>query len=319
MNNLEKIEKAKAVLLSMQRHSWEQGVAAQAFFEIGDPVTGILLAREAVHRQSADGRLALMQPDDSLDPGANGGPVLTAYELTGDPYFRQAAEKMAAYFLQHAPRRPDGILHHTHKGRWTLLDGIYHLAPFLAQAGYPEEAVHQIRGFRQIHFHPEKGLYLQMWDDDRQAFTRPLAWGGAHGWMAGALARVIGLLPARMDAEQAELAGYLAELLDGVLIRQRSDGLFHDILDDPSTFVETTAALMIAYAIFRGVQSGCLGCRYLAPAEHMLAAALAKVDEDGFVHGACGAPSFDFEGTSAEAQAFLLLAEAAHRDLGVAD
>lgn len=315
MNTLEKIEKAKAVLLSMQRHSWEQGVAAEAFFEIGDPTAGILLAREAVHRQSADGRLALTQANDSLDPGVNGGPVLRAYALTGEAYFQQGAARMADYFLQRAPRRADGILYHTQTSRWTLLDGIYHLAPFLAQAGYPAEAVKQITGYHQIHFLPHKKLYAQRWDDERQVFGRADCWGGAHGWMAGALVRTLLWLPAAMRAEQRLLAGYLAELLDGVLAHQRPDGLFHDVLDDPNSFVETTAGLMLAYATFRGVQSGWLEARYLPAARRMQAAALAEVDEHGLVHRACGAPSFDFPGFSAEAQAFLILAEAAARDL----
>jgi rhamnogalacturonyl hydrolase YesR len=311
----EKIEKAKAVLLCMQRHSWEQGVAAEAFFEIGEPATGILLAREAVHRQSADGRLALTQANDSLDPGVNGGPVLRAYALTRDDYFKQGAERMLDYFLQRAPRRADGLLYHTQSGHWTLLDGIYHLAPFLAQAGHPAEAVQQLAGYHQLHFLPHKQLYAQQWDDDRQAFGRADCWGGAHGWMAGALARVLPLLPAGMSADQRLLAGYLAQLLDGALAHQRPDGLFHDVLDDPNSFVETTAALMLAYASLRGVQSGWLDRKYLAPALRMRAAVLAKVDAHGLVQAACGAPTFDFSGTSAEAQAFLLLAEAAYRDL----
>ncbi len=315
MNSFAKIEKAKAALLAMQRHSWEQGVAAEAFFEIGDSETGILLAREAVHRQSADGRLALTQSNDSLDPGVNGGPVLRAYALTGEEGFQKAAQRMADYFLLRAPRRADGVLYHTQKGAWTLLDGIYHLAPFLAQAGHPTEAFGQIAGYHQIHFLPHKQLYAQQWDEERQAFGRADCWGGAHGWMAGALARTLPLLPASMSAEQRLLAGWLAELLDGVLPHLRPDGLFHDVLDDPNTFVETTAALMLAYAAFRGVQGGWLDGKYLPPARQMHAAVLAKVDDHGLVHDACGAPTFDFPGFSAEAQAFLILAEAAARDL----
>jgi unsaturated rhamnogalacturonyl hydrolase len=315
MTNAEKIEKAKAVLLSMQRHSWEQGVAAQAFFEIGDPAMGLLLAREAAHRQSTDGRLALTQPNDSLDPGANGGPVLTAFELSGDPFYQQAGARMAHYFLQDAPRRADGILYHTQTGHWTLLDGIYHLAPFLAQAGYPAEAVRQIDGYHRLHFIPARRLYYQAWDDERQTYTRPVCWGGAHGWMAGALARTLRLLPPGMTAERRQLGAWLAELLDGVLPYQRPDGLFHDMLDDSSSFVETTAALMLAYAIYRGVQSGDLDPRYLPAAERMRSAGFERVNELGLVQGAAGAPSFDFPGFSAEAQAFLLLAEAAYQDL----
>jgi unsaturated rhamnogalacturonyl hydrolase len=318
MTNSEKLEKAKALLLGMQRHSWEQGVAAQAFFECGDSATGILLAREAAHRQAPDGRLALMDAGDSLDPGANGGPVLAAYALTGEEVFRRAAEGMAGWFLQRAPRAADGTLYHTTTGAWTLVDGIYHLAPFLAQAGCPQEAVKQIQAVHRIHYLPEKRLYAHCWDEEKGAFRRAACWGGAQGWMAGALARTIAYLPADMGAEKELLSAYLRQLLDGCLAHQRADGLFHDVIDDPATFVETTAALMLAYAIYRAVGGGTLARGYLSAADRMRAAAWAQVDELGCVQGAAGAPSFDFPGFSAESQAFLILMEAAFNDLQTA-
>ena len=37
----------------MQRYSWEQGVAAQAFMEMGETGTAILLAREAAAEADA--------------------------------------------------------------------------------------------------------------------------------------------------------------------------------------------------------------------------------------------------------------------------
>ena len=40
-------EKVKRALLAMQRHNWEQGVAAQAFLEAGDNDLAIAMAAEA--------------------------------------------------------------------------------------------------------------------------------------------------------------------------------------------------------------------------------------------------------------------------------
>ena len=58
-----------------------------------------------------------------------------------------------------------------------------------------------------------------------------------------------------MGQEKAKIKGYIKELVDAFLIIQRSYGLFHDIIDDPSTFVETNSAQMLAYTIFRGVKA----------------------------------------------------------------
>jgi len=46
-------------LLGMQRHAWEQGVAAQAFLESGETDLVVVMAREAVLRQLPDGRLGM--------------------------------------------------------------------------------------------------------------------------------------------------------------------------------------------------------------------------------------------------------------------
>ena len=86
------------------------------------------------------------------------------------------------------------------------------------------------------------------------------------------------------------------------------------MLDDPSTFVETNAAQMFAYAIYRGVKGGWLPPSYLAPADRMRQAAHAKVDLFGLVQGVCGASNLDRSGTATEGQAFFLLMEAACRE-----
>ena len=73
------INRVRLALLAMQRQSWEQGVAAQPFPELGDTSLVILMAKEAVLRQSEDGRLAIIGANHAVtDPGANGEPLLYA-------------------------------------------------------------------------------------------------------------------------------------------------------------------------------------------------------------------------------------------------
>ena len=118
-----------------------------------------------------------------------------------------------------------------------------------------------------------------------------------------------------MNSEKRQLIGYAKEVLEGCLAHQREDGLFHDIVDDPATFVETNLAQMLAYTIYRGVTGGWLKPDYLEHAHAMRAAARGKVDQHGLVQGVCGSPRFDHPGTAAEGQAFFLMMEAAARDL----
>jgi unsaturated rhamnogalacturonyl hydrolase len=67
---------------------------------------------------------------------------------------------------------------------------------------------------------------------------------------------------------------------------------------------------MLAYTCFRGTREGWLPASCRAAAERLRAAALAKVDAEGYVRGVCGSPTFDRPGTATEGQAFCLLMEA---------
>ena len=308
------IERVKGALLAMQRHSWEQGVAAQAFLELGETDMVVLMAKEAVVRQQADGRLGVVGTNHAVtDPAANGQAVHYAAQVTGDPSLQAAADRMLDYLLHAAPRTPQGTLHHITTKPQVWIDSMYMAPPFLAVAGHPQEAVRQIEGFRDLLWIPQKRLYAHQWDDGRQAFERADCWGVGNGWTAAGIARVIGALPSDMAGERARLAGYAMDLVDSCLAHQRSDGLYHDVIDDPATFVETNLAQMLAYTIYRGIYDGWLDASYREHAHCMRQAAHDQVDAYGLVQGVCGAPHFDRPGTAPEGQAFFLLMEAAYR------
>jgi rhamnogalacturonyl hydrolase YesR len=128
--------------------------------------------------------------------------------------------------------------------------------------------------------------------------------------------RVIRSLPAARDQDRRQLIGMLRDMLDDCLSYQRANGLFYDEPDDPSTYVETDLASMLAYTIYESVRGGWLPQIYLPAADRMRAAVRAKVDRLGFVEGIAGAPRFDRPGVSTEGQAFFILMEAAARKAG---
>jgi rhamnogalacturonyl hydrolase YesR len=303
-------------MLAMQRRAWEQGVAAQALLELGETDLVILLAKDAAVNQKKDGRLGLNEGDRPVtDPASNGEAVHFAASETGDPVLREASDRMLNFLLYRAPRTREGIIYHNYIENMIWVDAFYMAPPFLAVAGHPEEAVRQIEGYRKILLDPGKKLYYHIWDDDRQKFERKLFWGVGNGWAAAGMTRVIRILPESMSADRERLIKYVRELIDACLVYQCEGGLFHDILDDPSSFVETNCAQMIAYSIYRGVKGGWLNRSYLTGADRIRRAVHRKVDNFGLVQGVCGAPNFNRPGTATEGQAFFLLMEAAYRDL----
>ncbi|WP_211228357.1 glycoside hydrolase family 88 protein [Paenibacillus pinihumi] len=308
------MEKVKRAMLGMQRQSWEQGVAAQSLIESGYEDDALLLAHDAVVRQDQSGRLGVTGDEKAVtDAASNGEPVLFAYNRTGDEKYKQAALQMADYLLHTAPRAENGALSHLNHKSQVWVDSFYMAPPFLSAAGHHEEAVAQIERFRELLLIKDKGMYGHIWDDGEKRFQRADCWGVGNGWAAAGLVRVIRSLPETMSADKQRLIGYLNELLEKCMRYQRDDGLFHDVLDNPDTFVETNAAQMFAYAIYSGVKAGWVDAGYLDHADKIRSAAHTKVDEFGFVRGVCGSPTFDKSGTATEGQAFYILMEAAAR------
>jgi len=310
------LTKVKQAALAMQRHNWEQGVLAQAFLEAGDTGTALLLAVEGANRQNAEGRCChIADSTASTDPCAVGEALLAACGITGDPVLIAAKDRLLQWALTLAPRSAQGIVYHFSHSCEFWVDSMYMLPPFLARAGYFDEALRQTDGYWNALFLPDKGLLAHQWDDAAAAFTRRDAWGVGNGWAAAGMARVRALLPDGYEAEKKKLEERIRLLLSSALRFQRPDGLFHDVLDDPAAFPEINCGQMFAYTIFRGVHEGWLDSSLLEAANRIRAAAHASVDAYGLVRNVCGMPHFDRPFVAPEGQAFFILMEAAYAKL----
>ncbi len=308
----ERIRKVQLALLSMQRYSWEQGVASQAFWDLGETETAVALAKSAVLRRIPDGRTAVMGSFDAVtDPCAPGEVIVHAWRLTGDPFYRNALDSLLDWALHKAPKTSCGVVCHVEHARQVWADSYYMLPPFLAAAGYGKEAVEQLEGYHRLLCDPATGLFRHIWNEETGQFDRPAFWGGGNGWAAASMARILHLLPAsetELRRRVLDLELPLLRALQGVV---REDGLSHDILDQPDSFVEVNFSQMYAYALFTGIADGWLSDDHRELAETLRTAANDKVDSDGFVQQVCGAPDFSSPGTSPEGQAFYLMMEAA--------
>lgn len=310
------IDIVKNAMLAVQRYPWEQGVCAQALYESGDIKTAVAMAYDAVLRQQADGRLAVINQNIAVtDPAASGEVVLRAYELTGDPFYKTAADRMLHYLLKKAPKTQEGIIYHNeisfHQGYspyqiWA--DAIYMAPPFIAAMGEVEEACRQIEGYFHYLYLPEKKLLCHIYDVGTRQYVRKKIWATGNGWALMGIARVADIAcdMGRLDIYD-KLIGLGIALLDNMLTYQLSDGRFHDILDDDTTFVDGTAAMMAAAFIYRGCGRSWLAEEYIERAELVVEVMEHYVDEFGIIHGVCGCPDFLKEGTSAESMASYIM------------
>ncbi|MFA9389871.1 MAG: glycoside hydrolase family 88 protein [Prolixibacteraceae bacterium] len=310
------LEKVKTAMLSMQRATWEQGVAMQAMLESGEKELVILMAKDAVLRQTADGRVAMCGEDGALtDAASPGEAIIWAAHQTGDEKLLEGQQKLLKYMMVDAPRNSEGIIYHFTNTPQFWSDCNYMLPPYLAVSGEYTECLKQIYGVKGYLWNEEKQLFSHMWHDGDKRFARKDFWGVGNGWSAAGFTRVIAALPDSMVKEKQDLIDFTIQLIDGCLVHQRPDGFFYDVLDKPETFIETNLGQQLAYTIYKGVNAGWLKSEYLESAHKMRAAAHSKVDEYGLVQGVCGSPNFNAPGTATEGQVFFILMEVAYQQL----
>ena len=309
------IEKVMMAMLTMQRASWEQGVAGQALMELGRHEMAYLMAKETVLRQTSNGRLAVLYTDNGVtDPAASGTVVKKSGEKYHDKTLIKAAQDMLDYLLNEAPRNEEGTFYHILSAPELWIDSMYMAPPFLAVMGEYQEAINQIKGLKKYLWNQEAKLYSHRWSDETNDFPNKSFWGVGNGWTAMGITKVLTELPDTFSNEKKELQNHYTEMLESILKYMRKDGLFYNVIDDPATFIETNLSQMLAYSIYRNVHAGWLDSEYVEYADKMCAAAYRKVDKNGYVQDVCGAPFFNSPGRATEGQAGFLLMEAAYMD-----
>ena len=300
------MKRAKLALLCMQRHSWEQGVAMQAFWELGDEDTVIALCKEAAYRRLPDGRLAIMDDTNAVtDPCSVGEALQWAARTTGDGELRAALDGLAAWALRNAPRNASGVVYHVMDAPQFWIDSMYMLPPFLAAIGEKDEAMRQLTGYEAALQDPATSLMAHQWDDQAKRLVQAAHWGVGNGWALAAYARLISLIP----EERPRLTESARRLIDALLPLLTEDGRFYNVVDDPRTFPEGNLSQILCYVLCRGMNEGWLSKRYGPTADRLRQAALQRLDDRQIAQGVCGAPTFDKPGVAPEAQAFLLMME----------
>jgi len=200
-------------------------------------------------------------------------------------------EKVVKYVSQEQFRLKDGTLCRPEPSRWTIwADDLFMYVPFILK--YTEitddkalqaDAIHQAKMFYKYLFDKEKGLYYHGWNSlsgDHSAAN----WSRANGWVAWAMSELLQNFPA--DNNQfRELRKIHKEHLDGLLRYQHESGLWHQVLDRPDTYLETSGTAMFIIALARGVNDGWLGEKYKIAAINAWKGVQSRIDADGTIQG----------------------------------
>ncbi len=115
----------------------------------------------------------------------------------------------------------------------------------------------------------------------------PFFWGRGNGWVAAGLAELLSELPQTNSHYPAILAGY-KKMMSALLKYQADDGMWRQLLDNKTSWKETSSTAMFGYAISAGVGAGILDNKKFTLAYQKAWAALTDyIDEQGRLSDVC--------------------------------
>ncbi len=93
----------------------------------------------------------------------------------------------------------------------------------------------------------------------------PFFWGRGDGWMAAGMAEMLRSLPDDNPDRSRIMKGYKL-MMESLLKYQDENGMWHQLIDDPKAWPETSCTGMFAFAFITGVKNGWLDEATYGPA-----------------------------------------------------
>ncbi len=148
-----------------------------------------------------------------------------------------------------------------------------------------DEVAQQVILFNKYLSDPETGLYFHGWYDKRQENT-PVRWGRANGWVIWATSEALMYLPKKHPDYKTILKIYKTHM-EALAGYQDKSGMWHQVLDHPDTYEETSCTAMFTLGLARGVRMGWLKERYRENAINGWKSLQKKILTDGTVKDIC--------------------------------
>jgi len=263
--------------------------------------------------------IAREQFRSEFDYTAAGVALLQVFEQTGDEALRAAAERHAAYMTGFRKTESGAAVRYENAafelppelpsdhpdfetwrelaervkngGPCIFVDSMHFDAPFYA-------ALHRVTGkneyrqlaldtaLSQIHllYDPEDGLFHHFWIEHTRR-RNGIAWGRGNGWgLLGLLDTIENLPPA--DPGSIEIRKVLCGVLERMAELQDPGGGWHTVLNDPSSYIESSIAAFMISAMSRALRQAWISPElYLPVVEAAMAYMLEHIQPDGVLDG----------------------------------
>jgi unsaturated rhamnogalacturonyl hydrolase len=217
------------------------------------------------------------------------------YELTKNEKYLEYCTEWAEWIMHEMPRTEEGGLQHitTHLVNEGQLwdDTLFMTVLFLAKMGkvlgnedYINESIKQFLLHIKYLFDPRTGLWFHGWTFLERNHFGDVFWGRGNCWFTAGAVEFIEILEL-----ECALKDYIIDTLEAQVKKlvelQSEGGMWHTVLDDSTSYVETSATAGFAFGILKAVRKGYISDKYLPAAQKAVNAVLKAIKEDGTVEG----------------------------------
>ncbi|MHA6483481.1 beta-galactosidase BglB [Paenibacillus sp. strain BS8-2] len=284
-------ENTPVSIISMDKWDWSQGVGLFSLYLYYKETKDKGILEYLIHW--FEQRMQEGLPAKNINTMC---PMLTLsylYEETGRDDFLQLCKEWLRFAMEDIPRTAEmGFAHATIDGpNETQLwdDTLYMTVLFVGRMGaLLEEEMYYQESIRQFLVHlkyltdTRTGLFFHGFTFDGNHHFADALWGRGNAWYTAGLVDYL-----EMITLPEGVAQFLITSLERQVIAleklQAADGMWHTILDDPTSYVESSATSGFAYGILKAVRMGYLDKRYEEVGRKALNAVLSRIDQDGTV------------------------------------
>lgn len=215
------------------------------------------------------------------------------YEETGNAAWRPYLERWAEWVMYEMPRTDKGAMQHivynneNHQQMWddTLMMSVLPLAKIgklLDRPEFVEEATYQFLVHVQYLMDRETGLWFHGWTFDGHHNFAQARWARGNSWLTIAIPEFLELvdLPEN-NATRRYLLQVLESQVSALAKCQDDSGLWHTLLDDPHSYLESSATAGFAYGILKAVRKRYIDASYAPVAEKAIQGVIKHINPAG--------------------------------------
>ena len=213
--------------------------------------------------------------------------------LQSETYLAPCRET-AAWIMEHFPRTKEGGFQHmtsdTLNDQELWDDTLFMTVLFLANMGriegkraYIEEAQYQFLLHAKYLADKETGLWYHGWTFNGNHNFAGAFWGRGNCWVTIAIPEFVQMVSCD-ETVKAQLQQVLLAQVKSLVKYQNASGMWHTLIDDPTSYVESSATCGFAYGILKAVHTGLIEDAYEEAALKALAPILGYIADDGVVN-----------------------------------